>query len=67
MQTPEIKATLHELADQLPNDATWTDVLDRVRYRQSVEKGIQAADNGDFATQDEVKNTFKRWGVNVAG
>lgn len=65
MGTPAIKETLHQLADQLNDDATWDDVMEKVRFRQAIEKGIRAADRGDFATQDEVKTAFTRWGVNV--
>ena len=56
----------NQMADQLGDDATWDDVMEKVRFRQAVEKGIRAADRGEFATQDEVKAAFKRWGVNVA-
>lgn len=65
MGTPAIKETLHELADQLSDNATWDDVMEKVHFRQAVDKGIRAADRGDFATQEEVKSVFKRWGVNV--
>jgi predicted transcriptional regulator len=41
--------------------------MEKVRFRQAVEKGIRAADRGEFATADEVKAAFTRWGVNVAG
>jgi predicted transcriptional regulator len=66
MRTPAIRETLHQLADQLGDEATWDDVMEKVRFRQAVEKGVRAADRGDFATQGEVKAAFKRWGVNVA-
>lgn len=67
MQTAlNIKESLHALADQLPEDATWEEVMEKVRFRQAVEKGIRAADRGDFATQEEVLAAFKRWGVDVA-
>lgn len=61
-----IKESLHALADQLPEDATWEEVMEKVRFRQAVEKGIRAANSGDFATQEEIQAAFKRWGVDVA-
>jgi predicted transcriptional regulator len=61
-----IKESLHALADQLPEDATWEEVMEKVRFRQAVEKGIRAGDRGDFATQEEIQAAFKRWGVDVA-
>ncbi|MFT5118843.1 MAG: putative transcriptional regulator [Kiritimatiellia bacterium] len=66
MRTAAIKDTLHQLADQLSDEATWDDVMEKVRFRQAVEKGIRAADRGEFATAEEVKAAFTRWGVNVA-
>lgn len=60
-----IKESLHALADQLPEDATWEEVMEKVRFRQAVEKGIRAANRGDFATQEEIQAAFKRWGVNI--
>ncbi|MGK0441909.1 MAG: putative transcriptional regulator [Pseudohongiellaceae bacterium] len=66
MQTAQdIKNALHHLADELPESATWTDVMEKVRFRQAVERGIDAADRGEFASSNDVKNAFARWGVNA--
>ena len=56
---------LHELADQLPADATWDDVIEEARFRKAVEAGLAAADRGAFATEDEVQAAFSRWNVKV--
>ncbi len=49
---PMISNTLrkhpHELADQLPADATWDDVIEEARFRKAVEAGFAAADRGAF-------------------
>ena len=55
MQTSHIKSSLHELAEQLPDNATWDDVMETVRFRQSVEKGIEAADAGRLTSHADVK------------
>ena len=60
-----VKESLHQLAEQLPEGATWQDVAEEVRFRLGVEKGLQAADRGEFAAPEKVKATFERWGVNV--
>lgn len=60
-----LKETLHNLADQLPESATWDDVLEEVRFRRAVEAGIRAADRGDFANVNEVREAFTSWGVNI--
>jgi len=62
-----LKDTLHTLADKLPDNATWDDVMEEVRFRRAVEMGIQAADRGEFASHEEIQAAFARWGVNIAG
>lgn len=59
----DIRQQLHELADQLPPNATWEDVIEEARYRRAVEVGISAADRGSFAADDEVRSAFAKWGV----
>jgi len=62
-----LKDALHTLADQLPESASWDDVIEEARFRKAVEVGIAAAQRGAFATDDEVKAAFTKWGVDVAG
>lgn len=58
-----IREKVRELAEQLPADATWDDVIEEARFRRAVETGIKAADRGAFASDDEVRAAFKKWGV----
>lgn len=60
-----IRQRLHEMADELPTDATWDDVIEEARFRKAVEAGLAAADRGAFATEDEVQAAFSRWHVKV--
>lgn len=59
------KQRAHELIDQLPESATWDDVIEEARFRKAVEEGIAAADRGDFAELDEVRAAFAKWGVDL--
>lgn len=59
----DIRKRLHELADHLPANATWDDVIEEARFRRAVEAGIAAADRGSFATDSEVREAFATWGV----
>ena len=36
MEAPAIREALHQLANQLGDDATWEDVMEKVRFRQAV-------------------------------
>ncbi len=59
--------TIHDkvraIADELPADASWDDVIEEARFRKAVESGIAAAERGSFATDQEVRDAFARWGV----
>lgn len=60
-----LKDALHTLADQLPEGATWKDVAYEAYVRQEIEAGLEEARRGEFATDDEVKSAFAKWGVQV--
>ena len=45
-----VKQELHQLADTLPDTATWDDVIEAARFCRTVEMGIQAAGRDGFAT-----------------
>jgi hypothetical protein len=40
MGTPEIRETLHQLADQLSDDATWDDVMEKYASVRPSKKGF---------------------------
>lgn len=58
-----LKETLHTLAEQLPEDATIEDVIERLRFRQAVAEGRHAAERGEFASDEEVRRVFAEYGV----
>ena len=58
-----IRDKVHAIADELPADASWDDVIEEARIRKAVESGIAGADRGSFATDQEVRDAFARWGV----
>lgn len=51
-----VKRDLQQLAETLPENATWDDVIEEARFRRAVEAGIHAADRGAFATDEEARN-----------
>ena len=59
MPTANIKQSLHSLAEQLPENATWKDVLYEAYVRQEI------AASGEFASDDDVKSAFAKWGVRI--
>lgn len=63
--TLHIKDSLHALADQLSENATWKDVAYEVYTCQEIETGLEEAGRGEFASDDKVKETFAKWGVTI--
>jgi predicted transcriptional regulator len=59
------KQQAHKLIDQLPDDATWSDLAERVRFLAEIEDGIKAADRGEFASPEQVRAMFGEWAVDV--
>lgn len=57
------RETLHTLAEQLPEDASIEDVVERLRFLRALEEGKRAADRGEFASDEEVRRVFARYGV----
>lgn len=60
-----LREQLHALADRLPENATWRDVLYEAYVRQEIEAGLEEAQRSQFATDEEVKSAFAKWGVQV--
>lgn len=60
-----LREELHALADRLPADATWKDVLYEAYVRQEIEAGLEEARRSEFATNDEVTIAFAKWGVQI--
>ena len=58
-----LRQKVHALAEELPPDASWDDVIEEARFRKAVELGVAAANRGSFATDEEVRSAFARWGV----
>lgn len=68
----ETRNRLDRLAQATDRSRSWL-VADAVRrYVEeenwqvaAIEEGVRQADAGNFATEDEVKAAFTRWGVNA--
>ena len=67
MANANIKQALHELAEVLPESATWKDVVYEAYVRQELEAGMAEAQRGELADDADVTETFARWGVQVEG
>jgi len=51
----DVKTAAREAIDQLPDDASWDDVMYRLYVRQKIEAGLRDVANGDTLTTAEVR------------
>lgn len=58
-----VKATARSRS-YLVAEAIETYIEDQAWQIEAIEEGIKEADKGKFATENQVKKTFKKWGVN---
>ncbi|HNV09441.1 MAG: hypothetical protein IPK54_06805 [Dokdonella sp.] len=61
------KQHAHMLVERLPDSATWDDLIEQVRFHKAVEEGLAATDRGEFASDEDVRRVFARWGVDAEG
>lgn len=53
-----VKQQVQQLADTLPEDATWEQVRYEVHVREQIEEGEEAIAEGRTLSHEEVKNRF---------
>lgn len=53
--TTTVREDTRKLAERLPDDATWDDVLYEIYVRQSIEAGLKDADAGNTMSSEEVR------------
>lgn len=58
MRTESIKQQAHQLLDNLPDSATWEDLMYRIYVRQAIEAGIKDSDQGRTIEVKEVRKKF---------
>ncbi len=55
MSPATLREEAHRLVDQLPDDATWDDLLYQIYVRQSIEAGLEDCRAGRLVSAEEVK------------
>jgi len=58
MGNPKIKNEAKRLVDDLPEDATWDDLMYSIYVRQGIEEGVRESDAGRTVSVDEVRARF---------
>ncbi len=60
MQIESIKQEAYKILDNLPDEATWDDLMYQIYVRQAIEAGIKESEEGRTV---EVKEVRKRFGL----
>ena len=58
MQTGNIRVEAQNLLKDMPEDATWDDLMYRIYVRQAIEAGIKDSDAGRTIDVKEVRARF---------
>lgn len=53
-----VKDAAIELIQELPDEATWDDLIYHRYVRQKIELGLEAAEQGKLVSQEEVRRRF---------
>ncbi len=53
-----VKEEVRRLAEELPEDATWDDVMERVYLKQAIQAGLEAVEEGQVRPVEEVRRSF---------
>ena len=54
----DIKDVAHRIIDQLPQGATWADLMMEVYIRQRMDEGIRDAEEGRTVSTDELRKNL---------
>jgi predicted transcriptional regulator len=55
------KAEILKAIEELPEDATLEDAMDRLFFLYKVERGLNQAEKGQLLTQEEARERMTRW------
>lgn len=55
------KEQVRQLLDTLPDEASYEDIQYHIYVQQKIERGLQAAEQGDFISDEEIEQRISRW------
>ena len=61
VETMSAKEILLEAAEKLPPDATLSDAIYKLEFRQAVQQGMNELDRGEGVPIEEVKAQIAQW------
>ncbi|MBI4480602.1 MAG: hypothetical protein HY651_11315 [Acidobacteria bacterium] len=55
------KQQMLKAIDELPDDASVEDALERLYLLYKIERGLRQAENGELLTQEEARQRMAKW------
>lgn len=55
------KEEVRRLLDTLPDEASYEDIQYHIYVQQKIDRGVEAADRGDFISDEEIEQRIARW------
>lgn len=56
-----MKELVIEVTSTLPDNATLEDIIDAIYMRLQIEQGLDAIENGDILSEEEVLKEIEKW------
>jgi predicted transcriptional regulator len=60
METPQVKEEIIRLVQDLPEDATVEDAIERLYFLAKIERGLEQSEAGNTISHDEIKSRFAK-------
>jgi hypothetical protein len=60
MEPLQVKAEIVRLIQELPEDATFEDAIERLYFVAKIEQALEQSDAGKTASHEEIKSRFLR-------
>ena len=58
METPQVKSEIVRAIQDLPEDATVEDTMERLYFLAKVERGLEQSESDETISHDEIKARF---------
>jgi len=56
-----IKEVAIKSIEELPEDATWEDIQERINFMAGVRKGLRELDQGKGIPHEKIREEFREW------
>ena len=56
-----VRELILEVASSMPETATFEEIIDAIYAQLKIEQGLDAVENGDVLTEQEVLEEMKKW------